>query len=156
VLEADLQSEAPDRFKRPESILVVIYTRQGHTLLLKRNAHRTFWQSVTGGIHWSGETAREAAIRELKEECGICAQASDMQDWKRRFRFVIPSEVRHRYGPNVDMNVEHMFSIRLQDKVQVRLEPREHSAYQWVDFDQAESMVYSWSNREAIRMIRGT
>ena len=45
------------RFKRPESVLVVIYTRSRECLLLERTQPSGFWQSVTGSLRW-GETAR--------------------------------------------------------------------------------------------------
>ena len=38
------------RFKRPESILVVIYTRHGDVLLMERTRPAGFWQSVTGSL----------------------------------------------------------------------------------------------------------
>lgn len=149
-----MHSDSHFRFKRPESILLVIYTRQGLTLLLRRNWHHTFWQSVTGSIRWTGESALEAAVRELEEETGISINPDEIRDWKRRFRFVIPSEVRHRYQPGVCMNVEHLFSLELPDLVPVRLQPDEHDAFQWVSFEQAGNTVWSWTNREAIRMIQ--
>ncbi len=149
-----MEPESQTRFKRPESILLVTFTQQGQTLLLKRHWHHTFWQSVTGSIHWSGETPVETAVRELAEETGIVARPDQIQDWKRRFKFVIPREFRHRFGPGVTMNVEHLFSLQLTQKVPVRIQAGEHSAYQWVDFNKAEDIVWSWTNREALRMIR--
>ena len=149
-----MQSDTDTKFRRPESILLVIYTEQGETLLLKRQAPRIFWQSVTGSVRWQGETPHETAVRELAEETGIFAKLTDVRDWQRRFKFVIPNQLRHRYQPGVQMNVEHLFSIKLSNKVPIQLQVDEHSAYQWVTFSQAEDIVWSWSNREAIRMIQ--
>ncbi len=69
VLGDDPQAE----FKRPESVLVVIYTKDGDALLLQRvrPAWPEFWQSVTGSLHWSEQVPLDAARRELHEEAGI-------------------------------------------------------------------------------------
>lgn len=148
-----MQSSSRSQFKRPESILLVTYTRQGQTLLLRRVGHHTFWQSITGSIHWSGECPTEAAVRELKEETGIEVCVDEIRDWNRRFRFVIPSYVRHRYEPGVEMNVEHMFSVCLPQTVSVTLKPDEHSDHDWLDFESAMNKVWSWTNREALRLV---
>src|ERR1700724_588462 len=57
-------------FRRPESVLIVIYTDGGEFLLLERRRPPGFWQSVTGSLEW-GEFADSAARREVIEETGI-------------------------------------------------------------------------------------
>ena len=56
--------------KRPESVLVLIYTLSAEVLLLERRQPAGFWQSVTGSLAWK-ETPGEAAIREVEEETGL-------------------------------------------------------------------------------------
>ncbi len=148
-----MQSDFRSKFKRPESILLVIHTSHNEFLLLKRVRPPLYWQSVTGSIHWTDESPAEAAVRELWEETGIVAQFNELEDWNRRFRFVIPKSMRNRFAPEAEMNVEHMFSIRLSHSLPVALRSDEHSAHCWVDGDEANSLVWSWSNREAIRMV---
>ncbi len=140
-------------FKRPESILLVIHTPDQQTLLLKRIRPPAHWQSVTGSIQWTDETPGEAAVRELQEETGLVTTLDELRDWHRRFKFVIPQSMRNRFAPDVHMNVEHMFSICLPQPVPVILRPDEHSAYCWVDLDRANSLLWSWTNREAMRMV---
>ncbi|MGW8310783.1 MAG: NUDIX domain-containing protein, partial [Thiogranum sp.] len=43
-------------YKRPESVLVVIYTASGEVLMLERQQPAGYWQSVTGSLEW-GEDA---------------------------------------------------------------------------------------------------
>ncbi len=51
-------------FKRPVSILVVIYAQDSkRVLMLQRRDDPDFWQSVTGSLE-EGETASQAAMRE--------------------------------------------------------------------------------------------
>ena len=64
---------ATTQYKRPESVLVVIYTISGEVLLLERRQPAGFWQSVTGSLAWD-EAPREAAIREVSEETGLLEQ----------------------------------------------------------------------------------
>lgn len=149
-----MPSDSHLQFKRPESILLVIHTLSHQVLLLKRIRAPAYWQSVTGSIRWSGETAVEAAVRELKEETGISTNVSKIKDLDRRFRFVIPPSMRQRFGPGVTRNLEHVFSLCLPEPAPVVLKADEHSACCWVDFEMADSMVWSWTNREAIRMVR--
>ena len=61
-----------EKYKRPESVLVVIYSKTGHVLMMQRVFPKEFWQSVTGSLEW-GENAEQAAKRELKEETGLDA-----------------------------------------------------------------------------------
>lgn len=136
------------RFKRPESVLVVVFTGAGDVLLLKRRDHPDFWQSVTGSLRWT-ESPVEAARRELFEETGLACGA-DIVDRQRTFTFEILAMWRHRYEPGVTHNLEHVFSLELDAPVAVTLEPREHSASAWLPRHGAADKVWSWSNRRAI------
>lgn len=137
-----------DRFKRPESVLVVVFTRAGEVLLLKRCDHPDFWQSVTGSLHRE-EPPWAAARREVREETGLEA-GDDLVDHGRDFTFEIIEAWRHRYAPGVRYNREHLFSLALSDRRPVRIDPREHAAYTWLPRADAADKVWSWTNREAI------
>ena len=77
-------------YKRPESVLVVVYTPAGQTLLLRR-ARPVFWQSVTGSLDWPDESPAEAARRELKDETGSVASAG-WCDWQHSYSFPVMPE----------------------------------------------------------------
>lgn len=139
---------AEQRFKRPESVLVVVFVRTGEVLLLKRCDHPDFWQSVTGSLQRS-ETPPQAARRELLEETGLeCGEA--IVDHHRTFRFEILERWRHRFPPGVTHNREHVFSLELETRVPVTIEPREHCAHDWLPRNGAAEKVWSWTNRRAI------
>ncbi len=148
-----MTSESKSRFRRPESVLVVVHTADGLTLLLRRTPPRRFWQSVTGTLKWHGETRTEAAVRELYEETGIETAPDQLRNWNRCFRFRIPPVLLDRYEEGVRTNQEHLFSIQLPAKQPVRLQHDEHSDFQWVDIRAAQRIVWSWTNREALEMI---
>src|SRR3989344_4273789 len=67
---ATLSPLSTRKFKRPESVLVVVYTRTGKVLLLKRADDPDFWQSVTGSLLWEETEPQQAAVRELREGSG--------------------------------------------------------------------------------------
>ena len=137
-------------FKRPESVLVVIYTADGQVLLLRRSDHPDFWQSVTGSLGW-GETPEAAALREVKEETGLDAGAA-LQDLGVQNVFPIFPRWRHRYAPEVNENIERAYALPLPQEQPINLSP-EHSEYSWFSFADAAQKVGSWTNREAIERI---
>ena len=144
---------APQKFKRPESVLVVVCTRGGKVLLLRRADAPTFWQSITGSMEWGDEQPRETAARELFEETGIRVAPAQLTDWQLTQRYEIFPQFRSRYAPDVTENIEHFFSIELPDEVPVAVSPGEHLEFAWVSFDEAVQKVFSWTNREALLHI---
>ena len=120
-------------------------------LLIKRVDHESFWQSVTGSLEW-GETAVQAALRELAEETGI--SNIKLRDTGVRRRYEILEQWKSRYHPDSTRNHEHLFYCSLERRCDINLNPTEHSEYQWLPFDQAKNEVYSWSNRLAIESLR--
>ena len=140
--------------KRPESVLVVIYTDQGEVLMLNRTHPRGFWQSVTGSLKW-GETPRQAAERELLEETGLYHHGR-LQDAQHTERFTILPAWRGRFAPSVHYNREHLFYFRLPNRRLIRLNPREHGELRWLEASQAARKASSWTNRKAIlRLLPG-
>ena len=137
--------------KRPESVLIVVYTVTGQTLLLKRT-RPVFWQSITGSLKWPDESPPDAACRELKEETGIKA-LSGWRNWQHTNTFPILPEYRHRYAPGVSDNKEHLFSLELSEPCQPVLSDAEHSSSLWLPIEDAITKVWSWSNRDALERV---
>jgi dATP pyrophosphohydrolase len=116
-----------DRFRRPESVLVIIHTEALECLLLERVEPEAFWQSVTGTLHWD-ETPAETAAREVREETGIDPVGL------------------------VDAAVIRRFPI-LPEWQAVTINPDEHKAYHWLPLDNAIEAATSWTNREGFERL---
>lgn len=139
-------------FKVPESALVVIHTPSLDVLLLERASHPGFWQSVTGSRE-PGEPLPATALREVAEETGIHASQTELRDWRLTNRYEIFAEWRHRYGPGVTHNTEHVFSLGVPAGTAVMVAPGEHLGYRWLPWREAAAACFSWSNRDAILML---
>ncbi len=137
-------------YKRPVSVLVVIYAQDSkRVLMLQRRDDPEFWQSVTGSVE-EGETTSQAAMREVKEEVAIDVAVEQLTliDCQRTVEFEIFSHLRHRYAPGVLRNTESWFCLALPHERQIVFS--EHLAYQWLDAPAAAALTKSWSNRQAI------
>jgi dATP pyrophosphohydrolase len=139
--------------KLPISVLVVVYTAGLEVLLMERATRRGYWQSVTGSLDWKSEPLADAALREVREETGIEPPRSSLDRWNVTYTFEIYGHWRHRFAPGVTHNVEHVFAIALPAACAVALAPEEHTSFQWLPWREAAAKCFSWSNRDAIRML---
>jgi len=140
-------------FKIPQSVLVVIHTPALDVLLVNRADAPGFWQSVTGAKDREDESYAETAVREVFEETGISASAGRLADWGLENVYDIYPRWQHRYAPGVTRNTERVFGLCVPAGTPVTLDPREHTAFQWLPWRQAADTCFSPSNAEAILML---
>jgi len=138
-------------YRRPESVLIVIYTAGGDFLLLERRRPPGYWQSVTGSLEW-GELADAAARREVIEETGITQGVLVNLQWTQVYE-ILPAFGKV-YAPGITLNLEHAFSLRLPQQVPVVLSDSEHVQYRWVPAMEAPDAVSSSTNRAVIAELR--
>jgi dATP pyrophosphohydrolase len=143
----------PRPFKIPQSVLVVIHTPDLDVLLINRTDSPGYWQSVTGSKDHEDERFEATAIREVREETGIAAGIGKLTDWGLENVYDIYPRYLHRYAPGVTRNREHVFGLCVPAGTRVTLNPREHTAYQWLPYQQAADTCFSPSNAEAILML---
>jgi dATP pyrophosphohydrolase len=142
---------ADRQHRRPESILVLVYTPEAGILVMRRREPENFWQSVTGSLH-RGETPALAAARELREETGFIPDPPPV-DCGISSEFRILPAWRHRFPPGTTHNLEHVFCWRAPGAVPVRLNPDEHLEYRWLPFDRALTTISSHTNRNALARV---
>ena len=141
-------------YKLPQSVLVVIHTRDMHVLLLRR-ADMGSWQSVTGSKDHVQESYAQTAVREVAEETGVDAHAPGcvLWDWGLENVYDIYPQYWPRYAPGVRRNTEHVFGLQVPDNSPIVLSPTEHTEYRWLPWLAAADEVFSPSNAEAILML---
>jgi dATP pyrophosphohydrolase len=144
-------------YKIPESVLVIIYTRDLQVLLMERVDKLSYWQSVTGSRDSLNEPLVMTAIRELQEETGIvlskgvgAVPLSNLYDWNITNTYDIYPLWRSRYKPGVKKNIEHVFGLLVPNNTTIKLSPKEHSQYRWLPYKEAAKLCFSISNAEAI------
>ena len=112
-------------------------------LMLKRAKTKIYehlWQGVAGKIE-KGETAWQAAVRELKEETGLTPK-----------RMFIADHVSTFYEENGDLiNLVPVFGIETETK-RITLSS-EHSEYKWMDFEDAERTLAWNGQKKGIRTV---
>jgi dihydroneopterin triphosphate diphosphatase len=145
-----MDPDPSERPRRPESVLIVIYTIGGEFLLIERRRPAGFWQSVTGSLEW-GESPEHAATREVLEETGITTGKITNLHFAQTYE-IWPSFGRV-YAPGITHNLEHAFALRLPERVPVTLSEREHAQYRWLRASAALAMVSSETNRAAIERL---
>ncbi len=148
----------PRRHKIPESVLVVIHTPAREVLLIERADKPGYWQSVTGSKDRPDEPLVQTCVREVAEETGIEVGGDEvplaaLRDWCVSNRYEIYPVWRHRYAPGVTHNTEHVFGLTLPRRVAVRLNPREHLRFEWLEWREAADRCFSPSNAEAILQL---
>ena len=133
-------------YKRPESVLIIVYSKDAQVLMLERVQPQGFWQSVTGSLQ-EGEFAIDAAHRELKEETGLQGHiiSTNLEN-----TFPILPAWRDRFAPEVSHNHETVFACEVDAPCEIALNPLEHMASRWLPREAAAEKASSWTNRDAI------
>ena len=138
-------------YRRPVSVLVVVYTDDGYALLLRRVNPTEMWQSVTGSLE-SDEVHSDAAARELFEETGF-GNEGVLECTGVTRQFTIDPRWLNRFAPGVTENVEYEWRYRLPSVTSIVISEKEHSEHCWLPIKEAADKVWSWTNKEALQSL---
>ncbi len=125
------------------SLVVLRKTDARHEVLLLERTQTLVgeWCQVSGSIE-EGETAWQAALRELNEETGLKPGALYSADICEQF-----------YEADRDAITMAPVFVAYVDKTATVILNNEHSDYQWVDFDTARAMVTFGGQRRVLSWI---
>lgn len=123
-------------------VLRAVNNRSEVLLLRRRTTMAGEWCQVAGGIK-KGETAWEAALREMKEETGLAPE-----------RFYSADICEQFYQADKDsIYVAPVFVAFVNPEAAVVLN-HEHSEHTWTSFDEADRLLPFAGQRDMIRHIR--
>ena len=100
------------------------------------------WQMVSGKIE-KGETAWQAALREIKEETNLVPEKLYSADWVERFYDATQNCI----------NLVPVFVAFVKKPFEVKLAPAEHDAYKWVTKDEMMQALEFRSQKDALNHI---
>ena len=117
------------RLARPHThgALVAIWWEE--QLLLVETSYRRSWGLPGGGIG-RGETARQAAVRELAEELGLRVEAEQLRD---------PWSITERTAGG--LNTVTIFRLQAEQRPAVTVDELEIVAYHWLGRQEALAQV---------------
>ncbi len=145
---AVLGRERRDRGPDLRTVSVVALGADGRVLLLRRaEARGGFWQPVTGRLE-PGESAADAARRELSEETGADVPVLDLG---YRHAFALDPAILRRPAAGVAIAEETAFAARLPPGFACRLSD-EHAEHAWLAPDEAAARVRFAGLKKAIRL----
>ena len=119
-------------------------------MMLRVPAHGLWWQSVTGMME-PGETPEQTARRELMEETGL---VGTLRPLGLSHSFWVDPAIVHFPDAEPRFNTEVCFSMEVAADAQVRLEPAEHSEYQWCGLDEARALMKWEGSKAALDLLR--
>jgi lipoyl(octanoyl) transferase len=129
----------------------VVVLRGSEVLLARRTPDRGgFWQILTGRRE-PGEPAHAAAARELYEETGFAPALDEVRDLDYVHSFALDPKVMRREGPP-GFARETAFAVRVPEGSEVRLDPGEHDAHEWVGLEEALRRLPFAGLRRAVQL----
>ncbi|MBB65792.1 MAG: hypothetical protein CMO81_12100 [Waddliaceae bacterium] len=134
------------RSLKPSCVAVFVLRRVAERvecLLLRRTGLYLdgVWQMVTGKVE-EGETAWEAALRELKEETGLHAEELYTEGVETFYMF-----------PLDRMYSNPLFVAFVSPEAEVCIDENEHDQFEWLPFDQVKSRLAFMTQKECLRRV---
>lgn len=131
-----------------ECASIVLFNDEGKVLLCARADQKDFeWQFAQGGIE-KGETAEDAALRELKEETSVTS-AEIILSLSEPISYDFPPDIIRKFALNgckfVGQNIHFVLAHFKGDDSEINLatETPEFKAYRWANIEEApKGIIY--------------
>jgi dihydroneopterin triphosphate diphosphatase len=137
----------------PLQVLVIPFRRFAdrrveYAIFRRHDSTDKCWQGVAGGAE-QGESAEQAARREMMEEAGIRVDAPLLP--LDAVASIPASQFQERapWGPNLYVVTERAFGVYLDEDQTIRLSS-EHTEYWWLPYEEAARFLRWDSNRTAL------
>jgi 8-oxo-dGTP pyrophosphatase MutT (NUDIX family) len=136
-------------------VAVFVTRKHGSEVLIvhRSPAQGAYWHVVSGGVE-PGETASEAAERELREETGLVAKAvagAEVIEYVYSLTEE-PADRRHQYDPSVAQVQVTCFHIAAPDEWEPKLD-WEHDDHRWCEPREAYTTLRWPATAEALRKL---
>ena len=144
------------RTVRPDGEVAVFVTRKrGSEVLIVHRSPRQggYWHVVAGGVK-SGETASDAAERELREETGLIARVGAGVEVKEYLDVVTgePADGRNRHDPSLGEVEVTCFQVAAPDEWEPKLD-WEHDGHRWCEPDEVFATLRWPGTAAALRTL---
>jgi len=143
-MSLEIREEVPIKSFSIAAYICKIENETAYFLLIRRCGKflNGNWQMVSGKIE-KGETAWQAALREIKEETNLVPEKLYSADWVERF-----------YEANQNcINLVPVFVAFVKEPLEVKLSPAEHDAFKWVTKAEMMKGLEFRSQKDALNHI---
>ena len=137
----------PEGFEPSFRVAGCFLAFEGRFLLLQRAEHdqsfASHWGAPGGGID-DGETPAEAALREVREETGLCFELADLEELGAGYVTIDNKGKQFEY---------HMYRIRVDAEPELVLDQNEHQNHVWVTAEEALELPLVADMDECVREV---
>ena len=128
---------------------IVVFNKARKVLLCRRNDVKDSWQFPQGGID-KGETPKEAAVRELREETSVVS-VKFIEALPQPLKYDFPDNIKQRHPERHYDGQEQYWHLFLfegnDDEINLKTEEPEFRSYEWVDIMTAPKKVVDFKKK---------
>ena len=137
---------------------IVVFNKEGKVLLCKRSDKADAWQFPQGGIE-AGETASEAAKRELQEETSLKnVVLVQTMETPARYRFppqiLAATKARGWHYAGQEMYWSLFYFAGDDSEIDLNTKDKDFSDYKWGSLQQAYDLIVNFKKPAYAQMIK--